>query len=229
MSEGQSSRFERFLEQASRVASGAGLHPVSVLEAIQVAARNGVVERAIPNAYEVRLSLSDSERFAPGERSLIEGATRMLREFAAGQRLTPPGPWSIAFVESPQVATGQVSVHTWFRGAQPASAPIAPGATQALKRVVGMTIRTDTGISTRLTHTPFLIGRAAGCDLIIPDMAISRRHAEIRSRGAGAPVVVDLGSRNRVVVGEETFEEVALDPGVRVKIGNTTLWIEDSP
>jgi hypothetical protein len=41
----------------------------------------------------------------------------------------------------------------------------------------------------------FVIGRSQECDLAVPDMTVSRRHAELR-RAAGEWVLADLGSTN---------------------------------
>ena len=47
----------------------------------------------------------------------------------------------------------------------------------------------------------WVIGRSEGCDVVLDDPSVSRRHARLTLRGPGGrPVVGDLGSRNGTVV-----------------------------
>lgn len=46
------------------------------------------------------------------------------------------------------------------------------------------------------------IGRSISCDIVIPDVGMSRYHAEVSSRG-GRYVIEDLGSRHGVLVNGE--------------------------
>ena len=44
------------------------------------------------------------------------------------------------------------------------------------------------------------IGRDPGNDLVIPDLSVSRNHAELRNLGDGRYEIVDLGSHNGTFV-----------------------------
>ncbi|TMK42079.1 MAG: FHA domain-containing protein [Actinobacteria bacterium] len=69
------------------------------------------------------------------------------------------------------------------------------------------------------------IGRE-NTDLILPDVDASRRHAVLRSSGARVEIE-DLGSRNGTWVdGERVVGTVELSDGSRVRIGDTTLFVE---
>jgi pSer/pThr/pTyr-binding forkhead associated (FHA) protein len=67
------------------------------------------------------------------------------------------------------------------------------------------------------------IGRSSGCDLVLRDGLISRRHAEIR-RQDGVAIVCDLASTNGTFVnGVRVRESQPLRPGDRIRLGHTHL------
>ena len=67
------------------------------------------------------------------------------------------------------------------------------------------------------------IGRE-GCDVVLPDPEVSRRHAALRMTASG-PAVEDLGSSNGTFVNDVRIEGVRqLGDGDRVRFGNTE-WV----
>jgi ABC transport system ATP-binding/permease protein len=70
------------------------------------------------------------------------------------------------------------------------------------------------------------IGRE-GCEIVLPDPEVSRRHAALRQAEAGI-AIEDLGSLNGTFVnGERIDEPVALKPGDVVQLGNTVWRIDE--
>jgi hypothetical protein len=64
-----------------------------------------------------------------------------------------------------------------------------------------------------------VIGRAPGCDCLVTDDLVSRRHAEVR-RDGDRWMLRDLGSRNGTRVnGVRVVEPVEVRPGDRVSLG----------
>lgn len=66
------------------------------------------------------------------------------------------------------------------------------------------------------------LGRGADNDVVIKDVSVSRRHAEI-SRDLGQITIRDLGSGNGVVLNDERISEKALSSGDIIKLGNTRI------
>lgn len=79
-------------------------------------------------------------------------------------------------------------------------------------------------------HVPvrdgFVIGRVAGCDLVIDDNKASRRHARIVVE-AGVAEVEDLGSSNGTRLNDKPVTRRVLRDGDRIQIGATVLVYRD--
>lgn len=65
---------------------------------------------------------------------------------------------------------------------------------------------------------PYIVGRAAACDLSIQDATVSRQHAELELTGAGVRVR-DLGSTNGTFLDGERVSDALAAPGARVTFG----------
>jgi pSer/pThr/pTyr-binding forkhead associated (FHA) protein len=80
----------------------------------------------------------------------------------------------------------------------------------------------DTGRRVELV-APLTVGRAADADLVLVDELVSRWHARVSQRGAGA-VVEDLGSRNGTFVnGNQIYGPTRLVPGDQLQLGVTLV------
>src|SRR5215208_5291124 len=72
------------------------------------------------------------------------------------------------------------------------------------------------------------IGRE-GCDIVLPDPEVSRRHAALRMTESG-PAVEDLGSSNGTFVNTQRIEGVRqLNEGDVVRFGNTEWELRGAP
>jgi pSer/pThr/pTyr-binding forkhead associated (FHA) protein len=73
----------------------------------------------------------------------------------------------------------------------------------------------------------FTIGRDAACDLVLPDMTVSRSHAGLR-RKAGGWLLSDVGSTNGTRLnGWRVTEPVPVRAGDEVTFGSLTLVVTD--
>ena len=71
-----------------------------------------------------------------------------------------------------------------------------------------------------------VVGRGEECDLRLPDADCSREHAEFRRSPAGVRVI-DLESKNGILVDDEPVAECLLDDRVEIVLGQTRLAFED--
>ena len=67
-----------------------------------------------------------------------------------------------------------------------------------------------------------VLGREKGVDILLPDTAVSRRHAALAPEGA-AFRLRDLGSTNGTLLNGKKIRESAIRHGDRFQVGNTTL------
>src|SRR5262245_57564947 len=82
----------------------------------------------------------------------------------------------------------------------------------------------DLGTATPLGMGPCVVGQSHGCDLVLHDRTVSRRHLEAR-RIPGAVRLRDLGSKNGSYFHEIRFSQVDVTSGAVVCIGTTELKV----
>jgi serine phosphatase RsbU (regulator of sigma subunit) len=78
------------------------------------------------------------------------------------------------------------------------------------------------GAQTRyvLSKPVVTIGRRADCDVVIPEVHVSRRHAQIEQRGSEY-FIVDQGSSHGTCVNGQAVQERRLKGGDRIELGST--------
>jgi FHA domain/Domain of unknown function (DUF1707) len=75
----------------------------------------------------------------------------------------------------------------------------------------------------------FTIGRDPDCDLVIPDITVSRQHAGL-DRGHAGWLLIDLGSTNGTRLnGWRVREPVPVSPGDQVSFGAVTFVLRPAP
>ena len=67
------------------------------------------------------------------------------------------------------------------------------------------------------------IGRESKNDIVVPDINVSRVHAEIRQDESGAWILTDLGSTNGTFVNGRQIKSMALSDADRIVMGTTNL------
>jgi mRNA-degrading endonuclease RelE of RelBE toxin-antitoxin system len=70
------------------------------------------------------------------------------------------------------------------------------------------------------------IGRVPDNDLVLPDLDVSRHHAELRKSPAGHYEIVDLGSHNGIYVNGQKVTSKLLTEADLVSIGHSTFRLE---
>lgn len=70
------------------------------------------------------------------------------------------------------------------------------------------------------------VGRAAGCDVVVPDTQMSRRHATFQLSEQGTLEIADLGSANGTFVGGRRIDKATVPHGGRFTLGATTFELD---
>ena len=119
-------------------------------------------------------------------------------------------------------AAGAAAANTVVFAAGAGAATPQPSAGAVRARLVDTTNnRTYALASARL-----LIGRESSCDIALPEINVSRTHAELRFEPQGAWSLTDLGSTNGTFVNGREISSHLLREGDRITVGMTSLVFE---
>ena len=83
----------------------------------------------------------------------------------------------------------------------------------------------DAGQRVPLPTGNITIGRGNGCDLVLSDTLVSRRHVRL-FLAPGLAEILDLGSANGITLNDEPVTRGSWLPGDRLRIGDSVLGIE---
>jgi hypothetical protein len=109
----------------------------------------------------------------------------------------------------------------WLSGA----AAVVARAAERLTRLAGSGPSRLLALDWSGSESEVLIGRHSTCDVVLQDMAVSRRHAQLRFRD-GSWILQDLDSTNGTKVNGVPVGRCELRPGDRVLIGDHRLTID---
>ena len=173
----------------------------------------------VPGAYVVRLHPSDLAQLEDVRKPLLSELRQVVANHAEYEEYQVIGEASVGLVEADHVTPGHIVIEI-ARG--PIGEVQAPNATAA-----------DSHWSLNLNGTTFAlegdiatIGRQATCTVHIPDINISRLHAELRRFG-DSWTIEDRGSTNGTKVnGELIVTPTVLQPGDTVSLGTVQLVVE---
>jgi two-component system cell cycle response regulator len=105
-----------------------------------------------------------------------------------------------------------------------ATPPLARRAAELERQyIVSVLHGPQTGLTRALDQDSIVIGRAGGCDFVLDDTALSRRHCRIYRNTEGL-VVEDLGSSNGTFLdGKMVSTPQRIDDGARIHLGRQTV------
>jgi len=195
----------------------------------------------VPNLYTVFLNPDDSENITTFSSMLAKELGEYVTKKAAEKRYTLTGPPSVKFEQDQALPAGELRVASEFSEAPPEKEQTAPEDkpiehTQRFRPVKEYTRAEasspvngflqvkegpDQGKVFQLKAASLVLGRHEGCDIVLNDSSVSRRHARLELH-RGRYHIVDLGSTNGTKVNGSRVGTKALEPGDTVIIGTTT-------
>ncbi|GAB3269744.1 FhaA domain-containing protein [Kineosporia babensis] len=239
---------ERAVNGAFAKAFRSEVQPVEIASALrrEIDDRATVVARGrtlAPNTFVVELGEGDFSRLGEWQDTLGDELRDVVAEHAGSQEYSFVGPITVRFEEAHDLDTGLFRVRsTTTRGTRPQQAHPQQ---QALSR--GQQPQPGYGgyseqppaqhqqqpdhpalvVDGRvypITAAVTVIGRGTEADVIVDDIGVSRRHAEVRVEG-GRLVAADLGSTNGTFVDGERIDTAEVVDGSQIKIGRSTLVV----
>src|SRR5450631_665456 len=136
------------------------------------------------------------------------------------------------FVGSRRVKRMEISEDCVLRLGDPADGPVmfcsvsrprGPGPGGTVVRDSGMSVDRRPTSVTRAPVKVLRIGRGPDNDLVVPDLSVSRHHAELRNSGGGRYEIVDLGSHNGTFVNGEPISTATVTEADILSIGRATF------
>jgi len=197
-----------------------GIRPITIGRKLVEAMDQHVDEQhKVPGAYVVRLHSTDLAQLEDVRKPLLSELRQVVTNHAEYEGYHVVGEASVGLVDAEHVTPGHIVIEL-------ARGPI--GVVQAAK-----TSDTDSRWRLIMGDTTFplegdvaTIGRQATCTVHIPDINVSRLHAELR-RSGDSWSIEDRGSTNGTKVnGEIIVTPTALQAGDTVSLGAVQLVVE---
>jgi hypothetical protein len=203
----------------------------------------------VPNEYTVYLSSQDRRRFGGYEGSLVGELQEYLAEHARREAYALLGPPRVVVTTDDDLAVGEFGIATRLVASEePEGGPTPPpdlpleepahtmiyrtpeAVPEAVPEPVPLPVPdpvervtvTFAGRRQEIASEHVVLGRSRECELRVPDLNVSRRHAEIH-REDGAYWIHDLGSMNGTLVNGKRVDRTQLEDGDRITLGSTEI------
>jgi len=198
----------------------------------------------VPNEYTVYLNPSDYDNIASIATMLSKELQDYVKQKAGEKKYTLAGPPVVDFAREEVRETGIMRIESGFSEALPKDEPpeVEGGAlehTQLFRLAKDVAVvdkapavyarfqveaGPDKGRIINLGTFSQVIGRHSGCDIVLNDSSISRRHALLEWK-QGRFTITDLGSTNGTWVNGFRIVAIVLEPGDEVALGTTVCTL----
>ena len=218
-------RFEKSVEGAvNGVFSKFGskdLQPVDLSSALEREIDNEAMpvgrDRTVaPNEYRFKLSTPDFDHIEQwGSETLADELADNLTNYARSQHYAFVGPVVVIFEEDLDLAKGSFKLTA--ASVQGNAVPVTTD-----EQSQDCPLLEINGSQYLLTKEKTILGRGSGCDIVIDDPGISRKHLEIDVTPNGV-IARDLGSTNGTYVEGHQVPAATLLDGNTITIGRTRI------
>lgn len=197
-----------------------GIRPITIGRKLVEAMDQHVDEhRKVPGAYVARLHSSDLAQLEDVRKPLLSELRQVVTNHAEYEGYDVVGEASVGLVEADHVTPGHLVIEVARGPIGVVQAPKTSDADSRWRLIMG-----DTKFP--LEGDVATIGRQATCTVHIPDINVSRLHAELR-RSGDSWSIEDRGSTNGTKVnGEIIVTPTALQAGDTVSLGAVQLVVE---
>lgn len=142
--------------------------------------------------------------------------------WADGQRVHE---WSVGVGSALRFGSADDGPRALLVGSAPPPAPHAGRPSRVSNPGLTSTFRTPSAVRPLPARTTVRIGRAPENDLVVNDLVVSRRHAELRGLPDGGYQIVDLGSHNGTYLNGAAVAVARVTEGDIVGIGHSAFCL----
>lgn len=198
-----------------------GIRPITIGRRLVEAMDTHVNEQyQVPGAYEVRLHPDDFAQLEHVRKPLVSELRQVVVNHAEYERYDLVGEASVGLVQADHVTPGHVVIDV-SRG--PVGVVPPPESTNTPS---GSWRLIMDGTTFELVGDVATIGRQGTCTVHIPDINVSRLHAELR-RSGDSWTIEDRGSTNGTKINDELIvRPTTLKSGDVVSLGTVRLRVE---
>lgn len=202
--------------------------------------RVGVNKIYVPNQYTVHLSATEYDQISTIAATLSRELHDYVKQKAIEKKYTLTGAPEVNFASDDLRRDGSIRIESEFSESPPEDKPPEAGSmplerTQRFRLARGLAAiekkpdpsgrlqindGPDRGKCFNLGTAALVLGRRAGCHIILNDSSVSRRHAQIEWH-RGQYTITDLGSTNGTKVNGVRVKASVLEPGDVVALGTT--------
>ncbi|MDD3652952.1 MAG: DUF3662 and FHA domain-containing protein [Desulfotomaculaceae bacterium] len=195
----------------------------------------------VPNQYTIHLNPAEYDQISTIASALSRELNDYLEQKSFEKKYTLTGPPAVSFAKDDLMRAGCIRIESEFSEAPPDD-ELPKAEKMRLEQTQRFRLATkgmadiekkpdsfgwlkieegpDQGKYFNLGKGTMLLGRRAGCDIVLSDSSVSRRHAQIEwSRGQYS--IIDLGSTNGTKVNGVRVTTRILKPGDTVALGTT--------
>lgn len=198
----------------------------------------------VPNQYTVCLNPSDYDHIASIAAVLSKELQEYVKQKAGEKKYTLAGPPVVDFAREELMAAGLFRIQSGFSEMLPEDGP--PAADEVLEHTQLFRPVRDVAVVDKIPEVnarlqvkagpemgkvinlgtlPQVIGRHSGCDIVLRDISVSRRHARLVWR-QGQYTISDLGSTNGTWVNGLRIVTKVLAPEDEVAFGTTVCILK---
>lgn len=231
---------EKFIEGFFKERSGGRLEPVEIARKLFREMRDkkkvSISNIYVPNEYIVSLNPADLENLSAFSAKLEEELETYIRDKSLAKKYILTGRPLVRMEPDEDVPAGALRLDSAFSTPPPEEPekekmedtqtfkPFKvkePSSRPAPDGLLEFSAGPERGKVFALKKLPAVIGRRPGCDIVLSDSSVSRRHARL-DRQDGIYSVTDLGSTNGTKVnGARIAGNVLLSPGDVITLGTT--------
>lgn len=182
-----------------------------------------VIDDATVSRHHAQIKYQDGQYFVEDENSasgtLVEGASATRTLLASGAALQV-GATEIMFMQAGSASPNGMASSSGVSLQGPGET-VVMDQPQSVMAWLAVTAGPQKGMTYQLKIGDNTTGRE-GCDLVIEDTAVSRRHAMIKVQGANF-LLIDTGSLGGTRVGGKSLGGKIVNPGSVISLGQTRL------